>query len=117
MSVIISLSLVLFVVGLLSLVLINAQKLSNYVKENIGFSIMIKEDIKEIELIEFNKILDAEDFTKSTRFISKEQATKKTIITNTGKNLFIIKVLLWMELEWTVFFLFVLLCQKPWQMI
>ena len=75
-SVIISLSLVLFVVGLLSLVLINAQKLSNYVKENIGFSIMIKEDIKEIELIEFNKILDAEDFTKSTRFISKEHATK-----------------------------------------
>lgn len=76
-SVIISLSLVLFVVGLLSLVLINAQKLSNYVRENIGFSIMIKEDIKEIELIEFNKILDAEDFTKSTRFISKEQATKE----------------------------------------
>ncbi|MDC1063963.1 permease-like cell division protein FtsX [Flavobacteriales bacterium] len=76
-SVIISLSLVLFVVGLLSLVLINAQKLSNYVKENIGFSIVIKEDIKEIELIEFNKILDAEDFTKSTRFISKEHATKE----------------------------------------
>ena len=76
-SVIISLSLVLFVVGLLSLILINAQKLSNYVKENIGFSIMIKEDVKEIELIEFNKILDAEDFTKSTRFISKEQATKE----------------------------------------
>ena len=76
-SVIISLSLVLFVLGLLSLVLINAQKLSNYVKENIGFSIMIKEDIKEIELIEFNKILDAEDFTKNTRFISKEQATKE----------------------------------------
>ena len=76
-SVIISLSLVLFVVGLLSLVLINAQKLSNYVKENIGFTIMIKEDVKEIELIEFNKILDAEDFTKSTRFISKEQATKE----------------------------------------
>jgi cell division transport system permease protein len=76
-SVIISLSLVLFVVGLLSLVLINAQKLSNYIKENIGFSIMIKEDVKEIEVIEFNKILDAEDFTKSTRFISKEQATKE----------------------------------------
>jgi cell division transport system permease protein len=76
-SVIISLSLVLFVVGLLSLVLINAQKLSNYVKENIGFSIMIKEDVKEIELIEFNKILDAEDFNKSNRFISKEKDTKE----------------------------------------
>ena len=75
-SVIISLSLVLFVLGLLSLFLINAQRLTNYVKENIGFSIMIKENIKEIELIEFNKILDGESFTKSTEFISKEEATR-----------------------------------------
>ncbi len=75
-SVIISLSLVLFVLGLLSLFLINAQRLTNYVKENIGFSIMIKENIKEIELIEFNKILDGESFTKSTEFISREAATK-----------------------------------------
>jgi|TARA_B110000116_G_scaffold268291_1_gene282086 cell division transport system permease protein len=76
-SVIISLSLVLFVVGLLSLVLINAQRLSNYVKENVGFSIMIKENIKEIELLEFNKILDAEKFTKQTKFVSKEEATNE----------------------------------------
>ena len=47
-SVIISLSLVLFIVGLLGLVLINAQRLSNYIKENIGFTIMLKEDITEI---------------------------------------------------------------------
>ena len=75
-SVIISLSLVLFVLGLLSLFLINAQRLTIYVKENIGFSVMIKENIKEIELIEFNKILDGESFTKSTEFVSKEEATK-----------------------------------------
>ena len=74
-SVIISLSLVLFVVGLLSLILINTQRLSNYVKENVGFSIMIKEKVKEIELIEFKKILAAEKFTKNTRFISKNEAT------------------------------------------
>ena len=49
-SVIISLSLVLFVVGLLSLVLINAQKLSNYIKENVGFSIMIKENTNQFEI-------------------------------------------------------------------
>ena len=44
-SVVISLSLVLFVVGLLGLVLINAQKLSDYVKENIGFTIMLKDGV------------------------------------------------------------------------
>ena len=74
-SVVISLSLVLFVVGLLGLVLINAQKLSDYVKENIGFTIMLKDGMNEIETLKFQKILDASDFTKSTSFTTKEQAT------------------------------------------
>jgi len=74
-SVVISLSLVLFVVGLLGLVLINAQKLSDYVKENIGFTIMLKDDVNEIETLKFQKILDASDFAKSTSFTTKEQAT------------------------------------------
>tara|TARA_Y100000385_G_C12923371_1_gene563563 strand:- start:91 stop:960 length:870 start_codon:yes stop_codon:yes gene_type:complete len=74
-SVIISLSLVLFVVGLLSLVLINVQKLSDYVKENIGFTIMLKDGRNDIETLKFQKILDASDFAKSTSFTTKEQAT------------------------------------------
>ena len=75
-SVVISLSLVLFVIGLLGLVLINAQRLSNYVKENIGFTIMLKEGVNEIEIMNFQKILDASDFAKNSTFVSKEQATK-----------------------------------------
>jgi len=75
-SVVISLSLVLFVIGLLGLFLINAQRLSNYVKENIGFTIMLKEGVNEIEIMNFQKILDAADFAKSSTFVSKEQATK-----------------------------------------
>ena len=75
-SVVISLSLVLFVIGLLGLVLINAQRLSNYVKENIGFTIMLKEGVNEIEIMNFQKILDAADFAKSSTFVTKEQATK-----------------------------------------
>ena len=75
-SVVISLSLVLFVIGLLGLVLINAQRLSNYVKENIGFTIMLKDGVNEIEIMNFQKILDAADFAKNSTFVSKEQATK-----------------------------------------
>ena len=74
-SVVISLSLVLFVVGLLSLVLINVQKLSDYIKENIGFTIMLKDGRNDIETLKFQKILDASDFAKSTTFTTKEQAT------------------------------------------
>ena len=74
-SVVISLSLVLFVVGLLGLLLINAQRVSNYLKENIGFTIMLKEDVNEIEIMKFQKILDAASFAKTSAFVSKEQAT------------------------------------------
>ena len=74
-SVVISLSLVLFVVGLLALVLINTQRVSNYVKENIGFTIMLKEGVNEMEIMKFQKVLDAASFAKSSTFVSKEQAT------------------------------------------
>ena len=46
-STVISISLVIFMLGILGLVLINAQRLSNYVKENIGFTVMLNEDVKE----------------------------------------------------------------------
>jgi cell division transport system permease protein len=68
---------VLFVVGLLGLVLINAQRLSDYIKENIGFTIMLKDGITEIETIKFQKELEAADFTKNINFITKEQATQE----------------------------------------
>ena len=74
-SIVISLSLVLFVVGLLALVLINSQKLSNYIKENIGFTIMLKEGRNEMEILKFQKELDGSDFVKNTTFISKKEAT------------------------------------------
>ena len=54
-STVISISLVLFMLGILGLVLVNAQRLSNYVKENIGFTIMLKEEIKEVDVLQFQK--------------------------------------------------------------
>ena len=76
-SVVISLSLVLFVVGLLGLFLINAQRLSDYIKENVGFTIMLKDGIPEIETIKIKKKISAADFTKNINFITKEQATEQ----------------------------------------
>jgi cell division transport system permease protein len=84
-SVVISLSLVLFVVGLLGLVIINAQRLSDYVKENIGFTIMLEDGITEIETIKFQKELETSDFTKNIKFITKEQATQE-VKTNLGED-------------------------------
>lgn len=74
---IISISLVLFMLGLLGLIVLHAQKLSDYVKENIGFSVIIKEEIKETGIIEFQKKLDLEPFVKSTEYITRERAAEE----------------------------------------
>jgi len=71
---IISISLVLFMLGLLGMLVLNAQKLSEYVKENIGFSIILKENVKEVDVRLLQKNLDASIFVKSTKYITKEEA-------------------------------------------
>jgi len=76
-SVVISLSLVLFVVGVLALLIINTQRVSDYVKENIGFTIMLIDGINEIEIIKFQKELKSANFTKNISFTTKEQATRQ----------------------------------------
>ena len=79
---VVSISLVLFMLGLLGLIIMHAQKISNQVKENIGFSIFMKETAKEADIIRFQKTLDASTFSKSTEYITKEQAAQ-----NVSKNL------------------------------
>ena len=73
-STVISITLVLFMMGLLGLLVLNARKLANYAKENIGFSIMIKDGVKEGEIMAFQKKLDREEYVKSTEYIPKEKA-------------------------------------------
>jgi len=74
---IISISLVLFLLGLIGLLLLNAKKISDHVKENIGFSILLKENIREVDIIRLQKRLDAMPFVKSTDYITKEEAARE----------------------------------------
>ncbi len=76
-SSVISISLVLFMLGLLGLVVLYAQTLGNFVKENIGFSVIMKETAKEADIIQFQKTLDTKDFVKYTEFITKDEAAKR----------------------------------------
>ena len=71
---VISITLVLFMLGLLGMLVLHAKKLSDYVKENIGFSIMIKEGVKETGIMMLQKKLDAAEYVKSTEYIPKEKA-------------------------------------------
>jgi len=74
---VVSISLVLFMLGLLGLTLLYANALSGYVKENIGFTIYMKNEAKEVDILQFQKFLDASEFVVSTDYISEEQATEQ----------------------------------------
>jgi cell division transport system permease protein len=74
---VISISLVLFLLGFLGLLILNARKLSSYVKENITFSVILKENAKEVDIRQLQKNLDASFFVKSTEYISKEEAAEQ----------------------------------------
>ncbi len=75
---IVSISLVLFLLGLVGLLLLNAQRLSTHVLENLGFTIILKEQAKEVDIIRLQKNLDAKVYVKSTDYISKEEAARET---------------------------------------
>lgn len=75
-SVIISIGLVLFLLGLLGLFILNAKKVADHFKEQIAMTVYFKDSAKEVEIKQLQKELDMSEYTKSTDFISKEEAAK-----------------------------------------
>jgi cell division transport system permease protein len=63
--------------GLLGMLLINTRKISDLVKENIGFTVVLKENIKEADIRGLQKNLDATRYVKSTEYIDKDRAAKE----------------------------------------
>jgi cell division transport system permease protein len=76
-TLIVSISLVLFLLGILGMVLINARQLSDYFRESLSFTIMLKEDAREADIRMLQKELDAKPYVKKTEYVSKEQAASK----------------------------------------
>jgi len=77
LTTVISITLVLFLLGLIGFLTINAKKISDYVKENISINIILKDNVKEADKIYLQKKLDASPYIKSTEFISKDEAAKQ----------------------------------------
>ncbi|WP_347839740.1 permease-like cell division protein FtsX [uncultured Draconibacterium sp.] len=73
----VSISLVLVLLGMLSFILINSKKLSDYVREKIGFTLVLQDNLKETEIIRLQKVLSAGDFVKSVNYTNKEMAASK----------------------------------------
>ncbi len=68
----ISISLVLFLLGLVVLLSLLANNLSNYIKENMSFDVVLNEDIQETQIKSIQNMLDTAPYTKETRYISKQ---------------------------------------------
>jgi cell division transport system permease protein len=77
LTTVVSLSLVLFMLGLLGVIILNARKLSNNVKENISIQIILNDNAKEVNVQRLLKTLDATNYVKSTEFITKDEAAKR----------------------------------------
>ena len=63
--------------GLIGMLLLNTHNISVQVKENIGFSVILKENVKEADIFKLQKNLDATRFIKSTEYVPKEKAAKE----------------------------------------
>lgn len=74
---VVSISLVLLLLGIVGLLMLNAKQMSDYVKENLCFSLIINDDVSEPDIKQFQKSLDTHEFIKSTEYITKDDAAKQ----------------------------------------
>ena len=77
LSTVIGISLVLLLVGVAGLLVANAKSVSDYFKENMQISVLMKQEVGEDEVMEYVSELDAMPFIKSTKLISREQGTRE----------------------------------------
>jgi cell division transport system permease protein len=77
LSSIISISLVLLLVGVAGMLLVNAKSVSDYFKENMQVTVMMKQTVDDDDALEFKKKLDGRRYIKSSLFVSKEQGRRE----------------------------------------
>src|SRR6187402_3397299 len=76
-STVFGIAMVLLMVGLLGLILVHANNLSRYVKENIVVNVYVDETTRETDVLQLQKQLDSHPFVKQTQYVSKELAARK----------------------------------------
>lgn len=77
LSSVISISLVLLLVGVASMLLVNAKSVSDYFKENMQVSVLMKQNVSDEAAFGFKDELDGERYIKSTVFVSREQGQRE----------------------------------------
>ena len=73
----ISTMLVLLLLGMVVFFVLSANNLSTYVRENIGLTVLVSDDMKQPEALKFQRELNEKAYVKESQYISKEQALKE----------------------------------------
>ncbi|MEZ4969439.1 MAG: permease-like cell division protein FtsX [Flavobacteriaceae bacterium] len=76
-SVVLSIGLVLFLLGILGLLVLNTKKLADHFKEQITISVFLKDNAKEVEVDQLQKSLAMAEYTKKATYVSKEEAAEQ----------------------------------------
>ena len=76
-SVVISITVVLFFVGILGLFLLNTKSLASHFKEQIVMTVYLKDSAKDIEITQMQKKIQLNSSTKRVQFKSKEEAAEE----------------------------------------
>ncbi|MGE4587277.1 MAG: cell division protein FtsX [Mangrovibacterium sp.] len=72
-----SITLVLFLMGLLSLLLLNARQLSDSLRENVGFTLILDEGLSELEVLRLQKSLCVFPGIRSVHYVDREEAARE----------------------------------------
>ncbi len=76
-SVVLSIALVLFLLGILGLLVLNTKKMGDHFKEQITISVFLKDSAKEVEIDQMQKSLSMAEYTKQAIYVSKEEAAEQ----------------------------------------
>ena len=76
-SVVLSISLVLFLLGLLGLLVLNSKKVGDYFKEQIPIVVFLKDSAKEVEVTQLKQSLALAEYTKDAIYVTKEEAAEE----------------------------------------
>jgi cell division transport system permease protein len=73
---VIGITLVLFMLGALGFMLLNARELERHFKENVKVDLYLKRDMKEVEVMKFRKKLDQEAYVRETKYVTADEAAE-----------------------------------------
>ncbi|MET6989241.1 cell division protein FtsX [Sediminicola arcticus] len=76
-SVVLSIGLVLFLLGILGLLVLNTKKMGDHFKEQISISVFLKDSAKPVEVDQLQKSLALAEYTRSATYVSKEEAAEQ----------------------------------------